>query len=167
MDLQKPKDTLSARAASPPGFTVLQITTSITTFATQWCISLRTTINPDRHVISLPGLTFPIGFGVCFCFSLMTISNADTCLTWNATDTGIQELLKTSEEVNAVRFVGRYHSLIRPSKTKWTSGKLYTETVLEIQPHRNTLPSLHPFFWQRRRGLWQCVHIVSPNPFCD
>lgn len=51
-------------------------------------------------------------------FFLMTISNADTCLAWNMTDTGSQEPLKTSEEVTEVRFGGRHHSFISPSKSK-------------------------------------------------
>lgn len=73
-------------------------------------------------------------------------------------------------DVNGVKFVGRHHSFIRPSKTKWTSGKLYTNAVLEIQPHRNTLPSLHPILWQIFReggGLLHCVYTITPNPFVN
>lgn len=73
MDLQKRTHMLPACAASPPGFAVPEITTRNTIIVTQWYISLRATINADRHVFNLSCLTMLVFF------LLMTIiSNAGT-----------------------------------------------------------------------------------------
>lgn len=104
MDLQKRTHMLPACAASPPGFAVPEITTRNTIIETQWYISLRATINADRHVLNLSCLTM-LGF-----FSSNDYHLECWHLTWNMTDMGTQKPLKTSKEINEVRFVGRHLS---------------------------------------------------------
>lgn len=83
------------------------------------------------------------------------------------TDMGIQEPLKTSEEVNEVRFVGRHRGFVRPSK-KWTSGKLYTNTVLEMHTGILCLPYTPSSgsFLEKEGSLAVCTYSIS-TPLCD
>lgn len=105
---------------------------------------------------SHPSLIFQ---AVLFLF-LNDFSDADTCLTWNRTDTGVQALLETSRKIKwsrVCRFTDSLDQVI--CLQKWTSAKLYINTAWDraTQKYSASLTSLVQAVFWRSRGWLQCV----------